>query len=263
MIVSRELIWWVLERKVVSKIYFDIMKDMYDGAITSVRTSSGETSEFPITVGLCQGFAFSPYLFVVIMVELTRHLQEEVLGCMMFADDIVLMDNTRVQVNKKLKLWKESLESTGFKISRTKIEYMHYNFSNNRDINEEVVKIDDKEIPENDNFRYLGSIIHENGEIKKDVEHWIKAGWMKWRCGSGVLCDRRIPIKLKRKLHRVALRPAMIYATEYWVVKKQYVQKMSVAEMRMLRCMSGKSQNDKIRNECIQKNLRVASIGEN
>ncbi|RCU35070.1 hypothetical protein DVA81_18125 [Acinetobacter baumannii] len=59
---------------------------------------------------------------------------------------------TRAGVNKKLELWRESLESKGFKISRTKAEYMHYNFSNNRNANEELVKIGDKEIPQNDNF---------------------------------------------------------------------------------------------------------------
>ena len=54
----------------------------------------------------------------------------------------------------------------------------------------------------------------------------------------------------------------MLYGTECWAVKKQHVQKMSVAEMRMLRWMSGKTRMDKIRNERIRKNLGVASIGD-
>ena len=41
----------------------------------------------------------------------------------------------------------------------------------------------------------------------------------------------------------------MLYGTERWVVKKQYVSKMNVAEMRMLRWMCGKTMRDKIRNE--------------
>ncbi|RCU37768.1 hypothetical protein DVA76_17955, partial [Acinetobacter baumannii] len=90
---------------------------MYDGVITSVRTTSGETSVLPITVGLHQGSTLSLYLFVVIMVELTRHLQEDAPWCMLFADDIILIDKTRVGVNRKFELWRESLESKGFKIS--------------------------------------------------------------------------------------------------------------------------------------------------
>ena len=51
---------------------------MYDGAITSVRTTCGETGEFLLTIGLHQGSALSPYLFALIMDELTAHIQEEV-----------------------------------------------------------------------------------------------------------------------------------------------------------------------------------------
>ena len=39
----------------------------------------------------------------------------------------------------------------------------------------------------------------------------------------------------------MAIRPAMLYGTECWAVKKQYVSKMNVAEMRMLRWMCGKT----------------------
>ena len=71
--------------------------------------------------------------------------------------------------------------------------------------------------------------------ILTDVTHRIKAGWTKWRNASGVLCDRRIPLRLKGKFYKTAIRPAMLYGTECWAVKKQYVSKMNVAEMRMLR----------------------------
>ena len=51
---------------------------MYRGAMTTTRTIVGKTNEFPITVGLHQGSALSPYLFALVMDELTRHMQDEV-----------------------------------------------------------------------------------------------------------------------------------------------------------------------------------------
>ena len=54
------------------------------------------------------------------MDELTRHMQDEVPWCMLFADDIVLVVETKVEVNAKLELWREALESKGLKISRNK-----------------------------------------------------------------------------------------------------------------------------------------------
>ena len=43
---------------------------------------------------------------------------------MFFADDVVPVDESQTGVNKKLELWWETLESKGFRLSRTKTEYM-------------------------------------------------------------------------------------------------------------------------------------------
>ena len=47
---------------------------------------------------------------------------------MLFADDVVLVDESRTGVNQKLELWREILESKDFRLSRTKIEYMKCDF---------------------------------------------------------------------------------------------------------------------------------------
>ena len=44
--------------------------------------------------------------------------------CVLFADDVVLVDETMAGVNRKLELWRQTLESRGFRLSKTKIEYM-------------------------------------------------------------------------------------------------------------------------------------------
>ena len=61
---------------------------------------------------------------------------------------------------------------------------------------------------------------------------------MKWRSALAILWDLRIPIKLKEKIYNTTIWLAILYGTEFWVVKKQYIHKMSVVEMRMLRCIS-------------------------
>ncbi|KAL4197364.1 hypothetical protein AMTRI_Chr04g250690 [Amborella trichopoda] len=91
---------------------------MHNGALTNVRTTSGEMSEFSVTIDLHQGLTFSPYLFVYVMDDLTRHLQDEVLWCMLFADDIVLIDETQININTKLELWRDALESKGLKLAK-------------------------------------------------------------------------------------------------------------------------------------------------
>jgi len=66
-----------MKKKVHIK-YIDIIKDMYDGVVANVRTCGGITSDFSITIGLHQGSALSPFLFVIVMDELTRAIQDEI-----------------------------------------------------------------------------------------------------------------------------------------------------------------------------------------
>ena len=54
-----------------------------------------------------QGLTLSPYLFALVMDELTKSIQEEVPLCMLSVDDTILGDETRSGVNVKL----ESLEA--------------------------------------------------------------------------------------------------------------------------------------------------------
>jgi len=93
------------------------------------------------------------------------------------------------------------------------------------------VRLDGQEIPMNNHFKYLGSIIQKDGEIDSDVNYKIQAGWLKWRSATGVLCDRNIPLWLKEKFYQTAIRPALLYGTECWTIKRYHAQKMSVAEM--------------------------------
>ncbi|KAF3664968.1 hypothetical protein FXO37_11240 [Capsicum annuum] len=114
-----------------------------------------------------------------------------------------------------------------------------------------VVKLATPSINKRDSFKYLGSMIQENGDTDEDVTHWIGVGWMKWRFFSGILCDKKVSPKLKGKFYSVVVRPALLYGAEYWSVKKAHIQKMKVTEMRMLWWICGCTRKYRIRNEII------------
>jgi hypothetical protein len=54
----------------------------------------------------------------------------------------------------------------------------------------------------------------------------------------------------------------MMYDAKCWATKGQNVQKISVAEMRMLRWVCGHIRKDRIRNDDIRDKLEVAPIQE-
>jgi hypothetical protein len=70
------------------------------------------------------------------------------------------------------------LEAKGFRLSRSKIEYMKCDFSTTTQ-EEGVVRLDGQVVPKKDTFRYLGSMVQNDRDIDEDLSHKIKAGWLK------------------------------------------------------------------------------------
>ncbi|XP_068245353.1 uncharacterized protein [Palaemon carinicauda] len=68
----------------------------------------------------------------------------------------------------------------------------------------------------------------------------------------GVLCDRKIGVKLKGKVHRTVVTPAMMYGAETWAIKKTEEKTLDVAEMGMLRWICAGTGRVKIWNEVIR-----------
>jgi hypothetical protein len=68
------------------------------------------------------------------MDEIIKDIQENIPWCLIFADNVVLIDETIIGVNQKLELWRQTLKSKGFRLSRTKIEYMRCQFSGENEV---------------------------------------------------------------------------------------------------------------------------------
>jgi hypothetical protein len=115
-------------------------------------------------------------------------------------------------------------------------------------------------VPKKNIFRYLGSMLQKDEDIDEDLSHRIKVGWLKWRQASSVLCDPRVPLKLKVKFYRTVIRPVMLYEAQWWPTKRRHVQQLSVAEMCMLRWICGNTKKDRVQNDDIRERLGVTLV---
>ena len=90
----------------------------------------------------------------------------------------------------------------------------------------------------------------------------MRAAWSSWRTLTGVLYDRKIPLRLKAKVYEAIIRPALTYGSECWALKVTNKRKIATTEMRMLRGILGVSRRDHMRNEDIRRILHVYPIDE-
>ena len=88
---------------------------------------------------------------------------------MLFADDIVICEETREEVEWRLEYWKYALERRGMKVSRSKTEYLCITGGNDY----ETVKMENTKVPKIKEFKYEGqSISNETFLITQVCNDW-------------------------------------------------------------------------------------------
>ena len=212
---------------------------------------------YRVTVGLHQGSALSPFLFAVIIDCITADIQREAPQDMLFADDVILCADIREELGTRLETWRGVMEDRGMRVSRKKTEYLCLEIQKEAG----TVKMQGEELNRVEEFKYLGSTVQADGGAEKEVVKRVQAGWRAWKKVTGIMCDRTVPDKIKGRLYKVMVRPAMLYGMEAVAVTKAQERKMEVAEMKMLRFSIGKTRLDRIRNEEVRRSLGVVELG--
>ena len=103
--------------------------------------------------------------------------------------------------------------------------------------------------------------MQESGSCEREVKRRVQAGWNGWRRVSGVICNKRLPARVKGKVYSSVVRPVMVYGLETMAVTKKQVKEMEVAEMKMLRFAMRVTRKNKIRNEYIRSTVKVERLG--
>ena len=101
------------------------------------------------------------------------------------------------QVEGILELWRTRVEDVDLKLSRKKTEHL-VPPAEQKNINlKEYNSSKYVELPQCTSFKYLATTLHQDEGCEKEVELRISNAWNRWRELTGVLCDNRIPAKLK------------------------------------------------------------------
>ena len=131
----------------------------------------------------------------------------------------MICKETKEEVEQRLQCWRYTSKRRGMKVNRSKTEYQCINGGNDK----ETVKMEDTEVPRIKEFKYLGSTVQESGSCEKKVKRSV--GRMEqMEKVSGVICDRRLPARVKGKVHRSVVRQAMVYGFETVAVTKKQVE---------------------------------------
>uniref|UniRef100_W5MA04 ribonuclease H n=1 Tax=Lepisosteus oculatus TaxID=7918 RepID=W5MA04_LEPOC len=229
--VPHNLIWLALRQRHVPEAYVSWIKLLYREATSSVRC--------------------------VCMDTVTKDIQTRRPWTLLYANDVMIASETQHGLEQQVQEWKMRLERFGMKLNIQKTEYLECG-----DQTDGTIAAGGVQLNKVTQFKYLGSCVNSDCATLQDAKTRVSAAWMKWRQVTGVLCDKKIPLRLKSKVYRSVVRPVALYGTECWPTTKKHEQALHMMEMKMLRWTLGLTRLDHVMNEEVRKTPKVVPITE-
>ena len=143
-----------------------MVEAMYERTKGRVVVGSGLSEEFPVNIGLRQGSALSPLLFIMVMEIISRKISMKyIFRMMMYVDDLAIIAESKQDLQEVLEEWKGVFEKHRLRMSLEKTEVMWVGHQR-EELN---IKLDGKEIKQVDGFVYLGGMVMEDGHSARSA----------------------------------------------------------------------------------------------
>lgn len=111
--------------------------------------------------------------------------------------------------------WRHALETRGVKVCRNKAQYMRVN-ERETGVTAKMQRVESVKV---DELKYLGLT---TGQVRREVKTLptVSVGSVSgWRQVSGVIGDRSIAARVKKKVYKMLVRPAIMYGLEMALMK--------------------------------------------
>ena len=242
--VPRELVMSTLRWMCVPEAEVRMVEGMYEGTRGRVLVGSGMSEEFGVNIGLRQGSALSPLLFIMVMEVISRKVStKNVLRKLLYADDLAVAKESKQELQEALVEWKNLFERHGLRMSLDKTEVLSVG-SQRQELG---ISLADKCIKQKDGFVYLGGLISGDGRSDGVVRKRIQSGALAWRNVEGVMADRHISKRLKGKVLGTCVIPACLYGLETVALSSAQQQRLQVCENNWMRRIAGVKRVDRRR----------------
>ena len=147
--VLREVLWRCMRKQNIPEGYVTLVQDMYEGAITRLKSKRGIIEQFEVGIGLHQGSALSPFLFIMLVDTISQDVRTELPWELLYADDLAIIDITSTYTQNRLVSWQKVLTDNGLNINVAKTEHL-----STRE-NSLPMKLNGEELNNVDHIKYL------------------------------------------------------------------------------------------------------------
>ena len=177
--VPRDVLWEELREYGVRGSLLRTIQSLYSQSESCVRILGSKSDLFQVGVGLRQGCALSPILFVIYMDRISRRSRgveglqvgDLKIASLLFADDVVLMASSAVDLQRSLDRLTAECEAAGMRISTSKSEAMVLS----RKPVDGLLWVGNESLPQVKEFKYLRVLFTSEGMMGREIDRRVGA----------------------------------------------------------------------------------------
>lgn len=238
-----------------------------------VRINGQQSGNFRMEKGMKQGDSLSPLLFITFMDQIIKQCRRRTrrykfgnwklrpiyLQSLIYADDIVLINNNVEDLQNAVIEWASTLEERGMAVNISKSKIMKIG---GEKVNFEI-KWKDQTLEQVNSYKYLGTIINDDGKLDEEINNRIrKANQVYYNLNNTIIGKREVNKKTKMQIYKTVYLPVLLYGAETWAMMDKHKSRVTASEMKYLRKVVGKTKRDRVRNINIRNELQQAPVVE-
>lgn len=201
-----------------------MIKNMYQKTQLCVKTQNQLTPSFPGEVGVRQGDILSPNLFKIFINDLPdsviksnvrppKLINKEV-GCLLYADDLVLLSETREGLQASLKNLDDYCMKWDLHVNTDKTKVVV--FSNKKANNTEQFWLGNNAVECVREYKYLGVTLTSDGSFDTAQKNLYLRGLKAYFKLVKILSTQRSGVHTAIHLFDHTVKPILLYASEIW-----------------------------------------------
>ena len=225
--VPRDMTMAMLRWMGVPETEVRMVEGTYEETKGRVVCGPGISEEFRVDVGLRQGRALSPLLFIAVVEVISwKPSTKDILRKLLYADDLAAVADSEADLQERLVDWKEIFSRHRLKVSLEKTEVLCVG-QQKKDLD---IRLDGKKLNLRDSFVYLGGAVCGDGSTETEIRRGVPAGASAWRKVEGVMLDIHMSRKLKGKVLSSCIIPAYLYGLETLAMTEKQHEILQVCE---------------------------------
>lgn len=285
--VNRAALFKILDHIKCPQNILTILKLLHEDTTSSVLADGEYSEPFEIKTGVKQGCVVAPVLFLLYIqaimnrvketnegsvnlvyrsdtnmfnkrgLQSTSKVKSAHVGELMFADDAALVTKTPEELQRLVTAFVNAAKTFGLNVNINKTEVMFVNTL------PAIIHINGNPLKEVNSFKYLGSLITNNGDLNCEVRNRINAATQAFaRLYNRVWKPHHLSLKTKIQVYNTIVLSTLLYSSECWTLKAYQTQQLNAFHTRCLRTIAGISWKDMVPNEVVYQRTNMLKVDE-